>query len=149
MVLISKTDCLNNKEPCSSNGLIIVGFLGIPVAALIRFIRKRRNPSQQQWKNPWKVWLLTLFVVVFIGLLYLGITSSLERNYYILGFGILSRWNWIFWLIPAILDLLIYFFWQRSAFFKEDLNTVGKILGLCSLLGAAAFIGLLAYWNVL
>jgi hypothetical protein len=128
---------------------VLIGFIGIPVLALIRRLRKKQHSSKFKLKTPWEAWFLTLSTVVFIGLLYLAISSTLERNYYILGFGILSRWNWIFFVVPFILGLLLYFLWQRKIVLNEDAKRLDKFLTFCSLAGTISFIGLLLYWNVL
>lgn len=129
--------------------LILFGFLGIPIYALIRFFKGRKNKDLEREKFNWLPWIMNLLVFVFVALMYFGITASMERNYYILGFGILSSWNWIFWIVFILFILLIYSLMRGRKILSNNSGKFSKVLTVMTWVGATFFIGLLFYWNVL
>lgn len=129
--------------------MILYGFLGFPIQSFINFIKRRKNKVLSKIKFNWLPWIITFFALAFVTLLYFGIMGSIERNYYILGFGILSSWNWIFWLILLILMLLFYSILRRKSILTSDLSKFTKSLILISWSGTLLFVGLLFYWNLL
>jgi len=129
--------------------LILFGFLGIPIYALIRFFKRRKNKDLVREKFNWLPWIMTLLVFVFVALLYFAITATMERNTYILGFGILSSWNWIFWIVFILFILLIYSLMRRKKTLSSNSGKFSKVLTVMTWVGASFFIGLLFYWNVL
>lgn len=129
--------------------LVAIGFLAMPIYALINFIKIRKNKDLEREKMHWLPWIITLLVLVFVALLYFAIMASIERNFYILGFGILSSWNWIFWLVYFVLILLIYTLIKRKMVWVRNTTKFGKSLALISWCGSLMFVCLLFYWNVL
>ena len=129
--------------------LILIGFLGIPIHALIRFFKRRKHKDLLSEKFNWLPWIMTLMVLVFVVLLYFAIMATMERNTYILGFGILSSWTWIFWIVNLVLILLIYMFIRRKNVLISIRSKFGKSLTMISWIGTLFFVGLLFYWNVL
>lgn len=128
---------------------VLIGFLGIPLYSLIGYSKQRRNKHSDKNKSPWLPWAITLMVVLFVGFLYFGITASLEKNMYILGFGILSSWNWVFWLGYIILGLLIFAIFKRKLVLEKNMTKVGKALAFISWCGGLVFICVILYWNLL
>jgi len=129
--------------------LILFGFIGIPVYALIRFFKRRKNKDLVKEKFNWLPWIMTLLVFVFVTLLYFTITATMERNTYILGFGILSSWNWISWIVHLLLIILIYSLLKRNNILNRNPGKFSKFLTMTIWIGTTIFIGLLFYWNVL
>jgi len=129
--------------------LILFGFLGIPIYALIRFFKRRKNKDLEREKFNWLPWTMNLLVFVFVALLYFAISATMERNTYILGFGILSSWNWIFWIVFILFILLIYSLMRRKKILSNNSGKFSKVLTVMTWVGATFFIGLLFYWNVL
>ena len=129
--------------------LLIIGFLGIPIYALIQFIKSRKNKDIVKEKSHWSSWIMTFIVGAFTVLLYFAITASMERNTYILGFGILSSWTWIFWIVYLVLILLIYTFMRRKSVLKNNTSKISKTFTIISWFGTFIFVFLFFYWNVL
>ena len=129
--------------------LILFGFLAIPIYALIRFFKRRKNKDLVKEKFNRLPWIMTFLLFVFVALLYFAITATMERNSYILGFGILSSWNWIFWIVYLLLIILIYSLLKRKTILKMNIGKFSKVLTLMVWIGSFLFIGLLFYWNIL
>lgn len=129
--------------------LVIFGFIGIPVYALIKWLKHRKNKDLAKEKYPWFIWLVTALIVTFGVLFYLGISATIDRNQYILGFGILSSWSWIFWLVYVILGLLIFALLKRKLVLDGTANRFSKSLALISWCGSFIFVCLMFYWNLL
>jgi len=128
--------------------LVLISFLGLPIYALVRFIKRRKNKELKKERFNWLPWIMTLLVFVFVALLYMAIMASMERNMYILGFGLLSSWVWIFWILSIVLILLIYTFIRRKSIIGET-NKFSKALSIIGWFGSLFFVCLLMYWNVL
>ena len=128
--------------------LVLVGFLGLPIYALIRFIKRRKNKDLQREPFSWIPWVMTLLVFGFVGLLYVAIMASIERNVYILAFGLLSTWSWIFWIVGIVILLLIYTFIRRKQM-TGGISKPSRSLTMIGWFGTLFFVGLLLYWNVL
>jgi len=128
--------------------LVLIAFVGLPIYALVRFIKRRKNKELIKERFNWLPWIMTLVVFVFVGLLYAAIMASIERNMYILGFGLLSSWGWIFWIMSIVLILLIYTFIRRKSIIGTT-NKFSKSLTIIGWFGSLFFVCLLLYWNVL
>ncbi len=128
--------------------LVLIGFLGLPIYALIRFFKRRKNKEIIKEKFNWLAWIMTLLVFVFVGLLYTAVMASMQRNMYILGFGLLSSWAWIFWIMNMVLILLIYTFIKRKSIIVAT-NTFNRSLSMIGWFGSLFFVCLLMYWNML
>ena len=128
--------------------LIIIGFLGLPIYALIRFFKRRKNKDLEREPYLWLPWLTTLVTLCFVGLFAAGLMASMERNFYILAFGILSSWNWVFWIMALVILLLIYTFIRRKNI-AAGRGKISRTLGQIGWIGTFVFTGLLIYWNVL
>ena len=129
--------------------LVLFGFLGIPIYELIRFFKRRKNKDLVREKFNWLPWVMALLVLVFVALLYFAVTASMERNTYILGFGILSSWAWIFWIVYFVIILLIYTFMRRKIVLISNSSKFSKSLTMISWFGTLFFVCLLFYWNVI
>lgn len=129
--------------------LVLIGFVGIPVYALFNWLKRRKKKELERHRQPWYLWLITALVVTFGILFYLGITASIDRNPYILGFGILSSWSWIFWLVYIILGLLVYAIVKRRSVPEKNTTNFSKSLAYISWGGSLIFVCLFFYWNLL
>lgn len=129
--------------------LVLFGFIGIPIYALIRYFKRRKNKDLIKEKLNWLPWVMTLLVFVFVVLLYFAIMESMERNTYILGFGILSSWTWIFWILYGVIILLIFALMRRKMILIRNSSKFSKSLTLISWFGTLFFVSLFFYWNVL
>jgi pimeloyl-ACP methyl ester carboxylesterase len=151
-MLGSKFNMGNEKEIYIPLGialvLMIIGFLGLPIHALIRFFKRKKNEEFKKGSFLWAPWIMTLMSLAFIALMYVAIMQSIARNLYILGFGILSSWNWIFWIMGLVILLLLYIFISRKRVFKGH-TKIGSTISAISWLGTFVFVGLLIYWKVL
>jgi pimeloyl-ACP methyl ester carboxylesterase len=128
--------------------LVLIGFLGLPLYALIRFLKKRKNKELTREPFMWTPWIMTFFTLCFVALFATGLKASIDRNFYILGFGILSSWNWVFWIMGLVILLLAYTAIRRKDM-ADGTSKTNRSLGLIGWIGTLVFSGLLIYWNVL
>lgn len=129
--------------------MILFGFLGFPIQSVVHYFKRKKNSSVKKNKTNWMTWVMSFLGIVFILLFYLGILDSMARNAYILGFGILSSWNWIFWIAVLVVMTLIYSLLNGRRILKTNINTFSRSLTLITWAGTSLFIGLLFYWKVL
>ncbi len=127
--------------------LILIGFFTYPILVLIRKLKKRE--SIFTLNNYWFPWILNALLVLFFVLLYFGLMASMDRNSYILGFGMLSSYDWIFWIMALVLLLLIRSLWLRKHLFQKEQGKGLILLHAISFLGTIYMSILLMAWGFL
>ena len=128
--------------------LVLINFLGLPVYSLFRHFKRKNEKDINREAFNWLPWIMNFLVLCFVGLLAAAIMASVERNSFILGFGLLSSWTWVFWIMIPVILLLIYTLIKQKHI-TNGFDKTSKNLSVIGWLGSLLFIGLMMYWNVL